>query len=400
MRSYFGSQHNIASSVIGRISFSPVSKVEKHSAIRVNPKLTDRELRGYAGVIMSHGAADRDYVHKSNLPIVYGAKGSDELCDGDIVELLPSGAVNVLYEKNSNDNVIFVTSKCNCNCIMCPQPPEYGEEGSLEMNLKLISLIDKSTEEIALTGGEPTVVGDDLFRLILACKHFLPTTSVLLLTNGIKFSEYRYTQFFSSIGHPALTVAVSLYSDNPAGHDFVVGREGAFNQTLRGLINLALFDNPIEIRIVVHKYTCDRLAKFSEFIYRNLTFVKHVAYMGLETIGRGRDNLQSLWVEPSEIVWPLERAIHHSIQRDMSVSIYNMPLCLLPEKLWPYARQSISGWKKCFAPKCVNCILMETCSGLFSSGIEIFEKYLTPIEKLTPEQVSYFVKLYPGSSSR
>ncbi|MEK7308358.1 MAG: His-Xaa-Ser system radical SAM maturase HxsC, partial [Nitrospirota bacterium] len=66
-------------------------------------------------------------------------------------------------------------------------------------------------------------------------------------------------------------------------------------------------------------------------------------------------------------------------QRGMNVSIYNIPLCLLPERLWKFARQSISDWKNSFGMKCFECSVRERCSGMFESGMNIYDKYIKPI---------------------
>ncbi len=382
MLTLFGTPKNIDQHVIGRISFSPAKRQDRPATIYVNRNLTKRKVSRYLAMITS--ATNMKNLGDCIIPTIYNVDGIDKLFNGDVLEMLPNGQINIIYQINSKDNVIFVTSKCNANCIMCPQPTNYGEGSLLELNLKLISLIDKSTEELALSGGEPTIVGDDLFHLILACKHFLPNTSLLLLTNGMKFREYHYTRFFSSIRHPSLTVSISMYGDNSIEHDYIMGSKGAFDSTVLGILNLASFGNQIEIRTVIHKYTYLRLLRLSEFIYRNMTFVKHIAFMGLEPIGRARTNLEALWIEPKEIVHPLEEAIHYLVQRGMRVSIYNIPLCLLPEYLWNYARQSISDWKMSFHSKCLKCAEKENCSSLFNSGVDIYGRYLKPIGQSSP----------------
>ncbi|MEW6614814.1 MAG: His-Xaa-Ser system radical SAM maturase HxsC [Thermodesulfobacteriota bacterium] len=373
-----GISKNIKEPIIGKLSFSPVEKEEIWQTIYVISESIQHELKGCIGLVVRNNEIE-DALRQHNLPLVYNVKNIDLLSDGDVIEILPNGLINVLYRINSDDNLIFVTSKCDCKCIMCPQPIDYDEGDLTELNLKLISSISTSTKELALTGGEPTIVGNDLFRLILACKNLLPDTSLLLLTNGRKFSNFEYTHIFSSIGHPDITIGIALYGDNDIEHDFIVGSKGAFNDTVRGIINLASFSNPIEIRIVTHKFTYNRLLRISDFIYRNMTFVKHIVFMGLETIWRARENLKILWIEPEELIPHLEEAIHYLIQRGMNVSIYNIPLCLLPEKFWIYARKSITGWKNSFDLKCFECSVKEECSGLFDSGVDIYRKYLKPI---------------------
>ena len=266
---------------------------------------------------------------------------------------------------------------------MCPQPIDYNEGNLTEINLKLISLMDKSTTELAFNGGEPTLMGHNLFRLILTCKDLLPNTSLLLLTNGRKFSDFNYTHLYSSLLHPDITVSIPLYGDNDIEHDFIVDSKGAFDETIIGILNLASFGNPVEIRVVVHKYTYKNLLRISEYIYRNMTFVKHIAFMGLETTWRAKKNLELLWIEPEEVVGPLEEAIHYLAQRGVNVSIYNTSLCLLPKHLWTFTRQSISDWKNSFDSKCLLCSLKNHCSGMFDSGVSFYREYLTPIRELS-----------------
>jgi His-Xaa-Ser system radical SAM maturase HxsC len=369
-----GTPQNIDEPILGKISFSSVSQENRSNIIYVNPVLPIFKLKNYLGVISSF--KDISEIEIGGVPIIYDVLGIDSLKNGDVVEIFPNGVINVLYQSASKDNILFLTSRCNQNCLICPQIPENEERDLFNNNIKLIQLIDKATEEIAITGGEPTMVGDDLFRIILACKHFLPETSLLLLTNGTNFNDYQYAHFFSSIKHSRLTIAVSMHNDNPFDHDLIVGLKGAFNQTIKGIINLGSFGNSIEIRTVINRYNYQRLSKIADYIYRNLTFVEHIAFMGLETVGNALKNLNSLWIEPKDICSPLEEAVHYLVQRDMKVSIYNIPLCLLPEKLWKYARKSISEWKNAFHPKCEVCNLKKTCPGLFESGVNIYANYL------------------------
>jgi hypothetical protein len=100
--------------------------------------------------------------------------------------------------------------------------------------------------------------------------------------------------------------------------------------------------------------------------------------MGLETIHQAKQNLNSLWVNPYEMISYLEEAIHYLTQRSMNTSIYNIPLCLLPESLWKFARQSISDWKTSFDAKCQVCSMRENCSGMFDSAIDYYRTYFKP----------------------
>ena len=56
-------------------------------------------------------------------------------------------------------------------------------------------------------------------------------------------------------------------------------------------------------------------------------------------------------------------------QRDLKVSVYNLPLCVLPKELWPFARDSISGWKKHYLAKCQRYDVRTDCPGLFATSV-------------------------------
>ena len=60
---------------------------------------------------------------------------------------------------------------------MCSQPPkEVNDSHLVEENLKMLSLIQASPEYMGMTGGEPTLFGPDLIRLLEAAKEKLPAT--------------------------------------------------------------------------------------------------------------------------------------------------------------------------------------------------------------------------------
>src|ERR1700678_3724930 len=81
-----------------------------------------------------------------------------------------------------------------------------------------------------------------------------------------------FTAAFAEANHPHLTACIPVYADNAPEHDHVVQSRGAFDQTIQGLYQLARYEQPIEIRVVLHKLTVPRLRGLAEFIYRNLPF--------------------------------------------------------------------------------------------------------------------------------
>ncbi|HOI74792.1 MAG TPA: His-Xaa-Ser system radical SAM maturase HxsC [Syntrophales bacterium] len=310
-------------------------------------------------------------------PCIYGIDGSDlrKLQDGDVVLLEPNGSINMLYEIHAYDNALLATERCNCRCIMCPQPPRSDKPGLQELNMKLIKLMDrKNTRSLCITGGEPTLLDAGFIRLVEECKERLPDTPLAVLTNGKNFQEFEFTKGVVNVGHPDITFCIALYADEDNLHDDIVGVPGSFYQTIKGITNLARFNQKIEIRNVISALNYKRLRQSSEFIYRNFPFSVHVALMGMEITGRALENISQVWIDPIDYISDLREAVKVLARAGMNVSIYNLPLCLLPKELWRYSRRSISSWKNKYISECNSCKERDNCAGFFGTSGNFISK--------------------------
>ena len=70
----------------------------------------------------------------------------------------------------------------------------------------LIRLQQREEVYLTITGGEPTLLGDNLFRLLSQLKLSLPKTELHILTNGRAFAWPLYAQQFASVGHPNISL--------------------------------------------------------------------------------------------------------------------------------------------------------------------------------------------------
>lgn len=315
---------------------------------------------GFAGVFSPPG---RSVDGAISLP-----QDLDYLRSGDIVRVEPeAGQIRVMYRRGSPHNSFLITERCNSKCVMCSQPPkDIDDDYLVDDILAALPLVDASTEEIGFTGGEPTLLGDRFFELIRAARDYLPHTSLHVLTNGRLFAYLRAAQRLEAIRHHDIVLGIPIYADTPGRHDFVVQAKGAFDQTLRGIANLQRCHQRVEVRVVVHEQTYDRLAGTARFITRNLPFVHHVALMGLEPIGYARTNWRALWRDPLDYQEELRQAVEQLVWAGIHVSIYNHQLCTLPRSLWPYAVQSVSDWKNIYLAACEGCSVRARCGGFFA----------------------------------
>jgi His-Xaa-Ser system radical SAM maturase HxsC len=383
-----GNPSTFSRAVVGIVCREPLPTEARTDRILVTeaiPKFAS-ELSGYSGVLTT---AKLDG-NVGSIPTISLAREIDHLRTNDIVCMEPrSGFVRTLYRPDSEHNVIFATERCNSNCLMCSQPPQDHDdaEALTERNLDLIRLIHKAPNQLVISGGEPTLLGERLFAIITALRDKFPETCLHMLTNGRVFAWSAYTGRLASIKHPDFVLGIPLYSDDSTIHDYVVQAKGAFDQTVIGLHQLARYGLRVEIRVVLHAITVPRLPQLAEYIYRNLTFAEHVALMGLENIGYAPRNMDKLWIDPHNYQEKLESAVEILSTRMMNVSIYNHQLCVLRPSLWKFARKSISDWKNIYLEECQTCGVREQCGGFFQWATKLHSQYIHPLPNL-PEHVA------------
>lgn len=314
------------------------------------------------------------------LPSVRGLTRIDYLRAGDVVMVAPGGFVRVLYRRASANNFLLLAEDCNSYCLMCSQPPRPSDDrGRVSEHMRTIDLIDPATRELGLTGGEPTLLKDDFLSLVEHCKRRLPATALHVLSNGRAFYYREFADRLGSLGHPDLMLGIPLYSDTDAEHDYIVQARGAFEQTVFGLHHLARSRVAVEIRVVVHRQTHERLLATAEFIARNIPFAAQVALMGLEVTGLTLAHPESLWIEPADYQPQLLDAAECLEAAGIPVRIYNLPLCVLDRRLWRFAVSSISDWKRDYLPCCDACSVRARCGGVFSTSRGVHSTRIAPI---------------------
>ncbi|WP_371371011.1 His-Xaa-Ser system radical SAM maturase HxsC [Sporomusa aerivorans] len=373
MIALIGTALNIKYPIVGIVTTTPVNLFTRHNRVLVSPDINGTVF-GYACCITSQVIPS---MHTGYL--VHSVSQLDILQDGDIVLVTPEGRINLMYQSGHADHTLFITNRCNSRCIMCPQPPSTDPPDWHDINQKVLSLLKAgSLKHIGITGGEPTVVLDQLSKALTYLQNHFPDTLISLLTNGRRFRNFDVVRQVVAAKNKKLLFCIPLYADNDIQHDGIVGVPGAFQDTIQGIYNLYRMGRRIEIRIVAMRQNFVRLAAISEFIYRNFPFVAHVAFMGMEYTGEAEKHLEDLWIDSREYSQQLNEAVWHLHRRSMNVSIYNIPFCLLEEPLWQFARDSISSWKKEYLDQCDTCLVKEKCGGVFRTSA-VQSKTISPI---------------------
>ena len=309
-------------------------------------------------------------IPKTNYDYIQTPFELDYLKHNDIISLsYTANRINVQWRGNASTNSLLLTERCDNYCLMCSQPPkDENDDWLLQIASDVISLMPEESDVLGFTGGEPTIYGDGFIELVRHFSEKLPNTALHILSNGRKFSDIAFAEKYANVSNNSMMIGIPIYGAESQLHDYVVQSDGAFDQTINGILNLGEFGQSVEIRIVAHKQTASSLLQIAEYISRNLPFVDQVAIMGLEMIGLARGNFQEVWIDPIEYRNQLSEAVNHLASSNIHVMVYNHQLCLTHTDIWKFAVKSISDWKNEYDPICEPCEVRDQCGGFFNSA--------------------------------
>jgi His-Xaa-Ser system radical SAM maturase HxsC len=299
-------------------------------------------------------------------------KAANEFCDYDVVEISDAGICRALYSAKSNNNAIVVTSQCNSNCIMCPS----AEGVRMNSNImpigflcELVEYIPSDAPHITVTGGEPTLLKNNFFKLMSCLNEHLPQTNLLYLTNARAFSNKGYSNQFNEHATSNVRIAVPVHASYADLHDKITCAEGSFEQTIAALHNIAPSVAEIELRVVVTKLNIDDLNCLADLLINKIPRITCVNYIALEMSGNAAINRDNVWIDYEVAFNKIKECIPMLIKKGIDVNLYNFPLCSINRGYWGIARQSISDYKVRYVDECDDCTVKEICGGQFASTL-------------------------------
>ena len=129
---------------------------------------------------------------------------------------------------------LALTYRCNNNCAHCynGRPRDYPEMSLEQWKTVLDKLWDLGIPHIVFTGGEPTLYRH-LPELIAHAEANGQITG--LNTNARRLADPQFTAALVNAGLDH--IQITLESHDPEIHNFIVGRRGAWEQTVSGLRN-------------------------------------------------------------------------------------------------------------------------------------------------------------------
>src|SRR4051794_4781227 len=273
---------------------------------------------------------------------------------GDVLFVDPRAAVAFRWIRaRSRHNTLLVTERCDQLCVMCSQPPKKTHHDLFRFIREAVLLAPRGAD-IGLSGGEPTLYKDDLYRLVRDVSEARPDVSFHILTNAQHFTPADIPQLRAPPFRNVLW-GVPLYSARARAHDEIVGKAGAFDALLDSLSVLMRSAATVELRTVVLAQNHEALPDLARFVGTHLGFVRVWAIMQLENIGYARRRWDKLFFDHSTRFDTLAEAVDLAASRSIPVQLYNFPRCTVPSPYRHLAGATISDWKQRFTVECREC---------------------------------------------
>lgn len=289
---------------------------------------------------------------------------TDQTLVGDVVCIDPARrTAERLIRANSPHNTFLITEQCDQLCVMCSQPPKKSHDDRFEEYRQALRLAPEGVV-IGLSGGEPTLHKEALFALLAEAKADRPDLFFHILSNGQHFDAGDVRDIRACAANSLW--GIPLYSHDAEAHDIIVAKPGAYERLLESLVHCLSGGMRIELRTVLLQNNVGHLPALARLIGNHLGFLSQWSIMQLENIGFAKNRFGVLYVDHSLDFAPLAEAIDLATLFGIRVALFNMPRCSVPEPYRPYAANSISDWKRKYAPECATCSDQSACPGFFA----------------------------------
>ena len=300
----------------------------------------------------------------------------------DVFELWSDGKLINCYDVSSIDNYFFVSGKCNSNCIMCPSADysrQHGRNSDVKKMIEIAKHIPSDSKHLTLTGGEPFMLGEDIFLFFDFLKSKFEDTEFLLLTNGRIFALEKYAMKFNETIPNDCIVGIPIHGGNAEVHDAITQTPGSYKQTLTGIKRLLALGIRVELRLVVCGLNIDDYNNLAQLIIREIPKVEYVSVMAMEMTGSAYVNKDRVWISYKKAFEKIQNSIATLVKNGIDVKLYNFPLCTVNKGYWTLCEKSISPQKVKYAEICNECNMKLSCGGVFSGTYSFEEKELKAI---------------------
>jgi His-Xaa-Ser system radical SAM maturase HxsC len=305
------------------------------------------------------------FAGENGLIAIDGVSGAN--LDGDVVLVQPSagGAARVerLLRAGSHHNTLLVTERCDQLCVMCSQPPKKTHVDRFDL-FEEACLLAEPGAVIGISGGEPTLYKEQLCGMIERVLAAREDLEFHVLSNGQHFDRADIQRLRNPVFR-RVSWGIPLYASDPALHDEIVAKQGAFARLEESFAALLLAGARIELRTVLLKANVAALPALARHVTARLRFIESWSIMQLENTGFAKNRWPLLYLDHRVDFAPVAAALDCAALHGVPARLFNFPRCSVPEPYRPQAAASISDWKRKYMPDCAGCRERERCCGFF-----------------------------------
>ena len=314
-------------------------------------------------------------------------------------------------------------SACNENCLFCTRKgdsPPLRTLTTQECKEKIAKAAKEGYTDLEFDGGEPTL-REDLPQLIRFGEE-VGFRKIIILTNGVKFSEKNFSRKIVSAFRQAKPVfCVSLHSHQKEISEYLVQTPDTFEKTLKGIKNLLNLKAKVVLYHIITKQNYQKLAEFVEFVNFHFPQIKDITFSFIYPAGAALKNKQ-IFPKLSKVEPFLLRAFKLCEKKNIFFNLTScgmVPLCFLKgyehylvvqqildqpqnvkivdpanEDQYQLATENFHQQTKIKSVQCKSCLLNKFCAGLWKFYVGLYGlNELRPIkDKKTLKKVEKFSK--------
>lgn len=214
---------------------------------------------------------------------------------------------------------------CNNNCSFCVQghKKKFGNKESDELKRYIKKSAEDGCVGIVFTGGEPTIRPDILELVKYAKKSGFK--SIQIQSNGRRFAYVDFCKQIISVG--ANEFSPALHGHIPELHDHLTGANGAFSQTIRGIINLKRLNQLVITNTVITKSNYRHLPDIAKLLVK--LKVDQFQFAFVHALGNAAENFDSVVPRKSLVEPYVKKALDIGINAGIRVMTEGIPYCFM-----------------------------------------------------------------------
>lgn len=233
-----------------------------------------------------------------------------------------------------------------------------------------IDRLDYSTDQVVLTGGEPSI-SKNFFNILECLRNKLPMTKIVLITNARRFYYENFANAVCNAGvHKFIT---EIHGHTKELHESITRTKGSFNQTVVGIKNLLKIGAAVEMRIVISKLNYRHTPAIAKYITKNFIGIKGVVIFPIDLVGNARVYDRILSVKYRDLLPYVERTIGYLKRKGVETHLYHFPFCVLKPGYWGMAEGKTVEKQRLFPlDMCKLCVMEPKCAGVWKTYAEYF----------------------------